>query len=144
MKKEEGNICPLSPAPVEVYNEIVEYLEPTNCLHLIPRTLIADHAMAKYHLIQAQFELSQFTNVSQPMTDKNGRSEGEPNYINELPVMTDFVKAMKELQKMVLETWSPIWEIVSRNSERLVTKEGDAKWQFIFAVRGDRFDMAQN
>ena len=141
MKKMDGQICPLSPMPIDVYREIVEYLEPSNCLHLIPRSLIADHAMAKYHLIQAQFELSIFTNVASPPVDKNGKPEGDPDFIPELPKITDFVKAMERLQKMVLDTWTPIWDIVSRNSERLMTNDSEAKWQFMFTVRGDRFNM---
>jgi len=144
MKKMDGQICPLSPMPVDVYREIVEYLEPTNCLHLIPRSLIADHAMAKYHLIQAQFELSLFTNVASPPVDKNGNPEGHPNYLPELPKITDFVKAMERLQKMVLDTWTPIWDIVSRNSERSVTTESEEIMMFMLTARGDRFNMPKN
>jgi hypothetical protein len=144
MQKMDGQICPLSPMPIDVYREIVDYLEPSNCLHLIPRSLIADHAMAKYHLIQAQFELSQFTNVASPPVDKNGNPEGHPAYLPELPKITDFVKAMERLQKMVLDTWTPIWDIVSRNSEQSVIGEDEKIFQFMFTVRGDRFNMAKN
>jgi hypothetical protein len=144
MQKMDGQICPLSPLPIDVYREIVDYLEPSNCLHLIPRSLIADHAMAKYHLIQAQFELSQFTNVASPPVDKNGNPEGHPAYLPELPKITDFVKAMERLQKMVLDTWTPIWDIVSRNSERSIADSDEEILQFMFTVRGDRFGMAKN
>ena len=144
MLKLDGQICPLSPLPIDVYREIVNYLEPSNCLHLIPRSLIADHAMAKYHLIQAQFELSQFTNVASPPVDKNGNSEGHPAYLPELPQITDFVKAMERLQKMVIDTWTPIWDIVSRNAERTVADSDEAVLKFMFTARGDRFGMAKN
>lgn len=104
------------PTPTELYTETVRYLEPSDCLSLIPTALIADYAMAKYHLINSQYELGRTATVAHVDTGKRDK-KGDPikNY-----QLTDFTEAMLKLQKNVLATWEPIWEIVSRNSERLV------------------------
>jgi hypothetical protein len=73
----------------------------------IPAALISDYVMAKYYLICAQFDLSKTATVVQ-----TGKNEFE---------ITSFTEAMLKLQKNVLTCWEPIWEIVSKNSERLVT-----------------------
>jgi hypothetical protein len=76
--------------------------------------------------------------------DKNGNPEGHPAFLPELPKITDFVKAMERLQKMAIDTWTPIWDIVSRNSERSIADSDEEILQFMFTVRGDRFGMAKN
>lgn len=100
------------PTPTEIFSSTVQYLEPSECLNLIPAELIADYAMAKYYLICSQYELSSTATVAR---DKGKNSENPTYYI------TSFTEAMLKLQKNVLQTWEPIWDIVSRNSERLVT-----------------------
>jgi len=95
------------PTPTDIFNETVQYLEPSECLNLIPMALIADYCLAKYYLINAQYELSQTATVGY-------------NVKREL-VVTEFTEAMLKMQKNVLATWTPIWDIVSRNSERLIT-----------------------
>jgi hypothetical protein len=94
-------------SPNEIFMNTVKFLEPSECLNLIPIELIADYAMAKYYLICAQHELSRMAIV--------GRKGDTDFYI------TSFTEAMLKMQKNVLQTWEPIWEIVSRNSERLIT-----------------------
>jgi hypothetical protein len=95
------------PLPTEIFMDTVQYLEPSECLNLISTELIADYAMAKYYLICAQYELSRTATVS-----KNDKNEY---------AVTSFTEAMLKMQKNVLQTWQPIWDIVSRNSERLIT-----------------------
>ena len=95
------------PTPMEIYSETVRYLEPSDCLNLIPTALIADYAMAKYFLINAQYELSKTATVA-----KNKQGE---------VVVTSFTEAMLKMQKNVITAWTPIWDIVSRNSERIIT-----------------------
>lgn len=97
---------PGAPTPIEIYHETIRYLEPSDCLNLIPSALIADYVMAKYYLICAQFDLSKTATVIQI-----SKTEFE---------ITDFTEAMLKLQKNVLACWTPIWDIVSKNSERLV------------------------
>jgi len=97
---------PGAPSPIEIYHETVRYLEPSDCLNLIPTALIADYVMAKYYLICAQFDLSKTATVIQ-----KSKTEFE---------ITSFTEVMLKLQKNVLACWEPIWDIVSRNSERLV------------------------
>jgi len=92
--------------PMEIYRETIAYLEPSGCLHLIPAALIRDHVMANYHMVQAHYELSQSSNVG-----KNQKDE---------VVITSFAEIMLKMQKNVLATWEPIWDIVSRNSERIL------------------------
>lgn len=98
------------PTPTELYIDTVKYLEPSDCLNLIPISMIADYAMAKYHLLHAQYELGRTATVTKVDTKKGGESFE----------ITDFAEAMLKMQKNVLATWDPIWDIVSRNSERLV------------------------
>jgi len=92
--------------PNEIYSETIAYLTPSGCLHLIPAPMIMDYVMAKYYLLQAQYELS-----SSVIVGKNEKEE---------VVISSFTEAMLKLQKNVLATWAPIWDIVSRNSERVV------------------------
>lgn len=94
------------PTPIEIFEETVAFLEPSDCLNLIPSALIADYSMAKYYLINAQHELSKTATVAY-----NGKRE---------LVVTGFTEAMLKMQKNVIQTWTPIWDIVSRNSERLM------------------------
>ena len=98
---------PGAPTPIRIYHETIRYLEPSGCLHLIPAALIADYVMAKYYLICAQFDLSKTATVIQ---------KGNNDF-----AITSFAEAMLKLQKNVLACWEPIWEIVSKNAERLVT-----------------------
>lgn len=112
-KREQGN-RPGIPTPTELYIDTVTYLEPSGCLNLVPAALIADYAMAKYYLLHAQYELGKTATVTQ--IKKKEKSE-----IREIYEITDFAEAMLKMQKNVLATWQPIWDIVSRNSEQLVT-----------------------
>jgi hypothetical protein len=102
MRKDTDGI----PEPTAIFEEAVRFLEPSGCLNLIPAALIADYAMAKYYLIHAQYELSKTATVAY-------------NSKREL-VITDFTEAMLKLQRNVIATWSPIWDIVSKNSEWLI------------------------
>jgi hypothetical protein len=95
------------PTPIALYHETIRYLQPSDCLNLIPAALISDYVMAKYYLLCAQFDLSKTAIVAK--NDKNDWA------------VTGFTDAVLKLQKNVLACWEPIWDIVSRNSERLVT-----------------------
>lgn len=114
-KREQGQ-RPGIPTPTELYLETVRFLESSDCLILIPPSMIADYAMAKYHLLHAQYELGRTATVTQvTKTDSRGVKKSESYEL------TDFAEAMLKMQKNVLATWEPIWDIVSRNSERFVT-----------------------
>ena len=114
MEKRENR--PGTPSPTELYIDTVNYLEPSDCLNLIPVSLIAYYALAKYHLLHSQYELGKTTNVTK--VEKGKKRDGTPNEVYEI---TDFAEVMLKMQKNVLACWEPIWDIVSRNSERLVT-----------------------
>jgi len=102
---------PGAPTPIELYHETIKYLEPSDCMNLIPSALISDYVMAKYYLICAQFDLSKTATVIQRKIKNSDEFDYE---------ITSFTEAMLKLQKNVLACWEPIWEIVSKNSERLV------------------------
>ena len=116
LEKQEQSQREGIPTPTELYIDTVQYLEPSDCLNLIPIAMIADYAMAKYHLLHTQYELGKTATVVK--VEKGKKTSGKPNEVYEI---TDFAEAMLKMQKNVLATWEPIWDIVSRNSERLVT-----------------------
>jgi hypothetical protein len=111
----------LVPSPVQIFEEIVCFLEPSMSLCLISPQLLADYSCAKYYLICAQHQLSQMAIVGYEPT---GKLKNNGQELNELKV-TSFTEAMLKLQKNVLATWEPIWDIVSRNSERLIANPED-------------------
>jgi len=103
------------PSPAELYTETIEYLEPSGCLHLIPTALIANYAMALHHLHNANYELALTGSV---VTYEKGRNvSGE---IEQTSEMTDFAEAVIKFQKNVHACWTPIWDIVSRNSTQVI------------------------
>gem|GEM_PF-1046152 len=105
------------PSPVQLFEDIVQFLEPSKCLHLISPQLLADYSLAKYYLICSQFEL---TNLAITGYELTGKKDASGKDIKELRI-TPTTDAMLKLQKNVLSTWEPIWSIVSQNSERLIT-----------------------
>jgi len=92
--------------PSEVYREAIRYMEPSGCLYLIPRDLLTEYAIAKYNLLQTQYE-SKFY----PIVGKTESGDVEISQYQEL--------VMKQ-EKTVLSIWTVIWDIISRNSERIV------------------------
>jgi hypothetical protein len=120
-----------APSPVDIFADIVHFLEPSKCLHLISPQLLADYALAKYYLICAQYQLSQMAIVGYVST---GKKDEKGKEISELRV-TSFTEAMLKLQKNVLSTWEPIWSIVSQNSERLITNPEE---EVLLMVMGGR------
>jgi hypothetical protein len=94
------------PRPSDIFTEIVDYLEPSDCLNLIPVHLIVDYSLAKHLLLAAHWELAQTAIVIE-----NGDNE---------IVVSSFTEAVLKLQKNMMLTWEPIWDIVSRNSEKIL------------------------
>lgn len=127
MEKREQEQRPGIPTPTELYIDTIKYLEPSDCLNLIPVSMIIDYVLAKYHLRHAQYELGRTATVAR--VDKGGKNGGETYEL------TGFADAMLRMQKNVLATWEPIWEIISRNSERLVT---DPEQEFLALIFGGR------
>ena len=121
---------PNAPSPIEIYHETIRYLEPSECLHLIPTALISDYVMAKYYLIVAQFDLSGMVIVGKV---------GENLY-----KITDFTEAMLKLQKNVLACWSPIWDIVSRNSMQSIDNPEDDIFLTLFTGKKRKTSKSQN
>jgi len=92
-------------SPLEIFDETVKELEPTDCLKYMTSKLIADYAMARYYLYCAQYELSLMHTVTK--NEKTGMFH-----------VSGFADAVIKMQKNVLDCWHPIWEIVERNSEK--------------------------
>jgi len=109
---------PNCPSPDVIYRDTIRYLEPSECLHLIPTALISDYVMAKYYLAVAQFDLAGMAIVER--TQKNEYR------------ITDFAEAMLKMQKNVLATWTPIWDIVSKNSLHKVETSEDELFAVLF------------
>ena len=110
------------PTPTEIFNDTVEYLRPSGCLHLMPVLLLGDYVMAKYHLLIAQYQLVKTGIITQDNKSKE-------IYI------TPFTEAMLKLQKNALSTWQPIWDIVSRNSQTLLENPEDQLFAMIMGAR---------
>ena len=91
----------------EIFEKTLDHLEPSGCLNLIPVENICEYVLAKYYLIDAQYALSKTAIVA-----LNDKKEA---------VITGFTEAMLKLQKNVALTWGGIWDVVSRNSEKLLT-----------------------
>jgi hypothetical protein len=109
------------PTPSDIYKTVVKELQPSGCLDLISTYLLCDFALAKYYLINAQYELSQTATVAY-----NEKHELE---------MTSFAEAMIKLQKTVIDTWLIIWSIIEKNSTKsLVNPEED----LILAINANR------
>jgi hypothetical protein len=95
-----------TPTPAEIFRSTLEFLERTGCLHLVHEDLIANYAVARHYLLCAQCDLSKMTFVS--------RNKSNDMYI------TVPTEAMVLLQKNVTMTWQTIWDIISRNSEKVI------------------------
>jgi hypothetical protein len=112
---------PVKVTPTDIYKRVIAYLEPSECLHLIPEELIQNWVMANYHVKQAYHELSMYPNVTQ---DSKGKM-----------ITTDFFDVMTKMQKRVEESWKPIWEIISRNSERTL---GNPDTELLMTILGNK------
>jgi hypothetical protein len=110
------------PTPTVIFEETVEYLRPSGCLHLIPVLLLGDYVLAKYQLLIAQYQLAK-TGI---LTQDEGKTE---IYI------TPFTEAMLKLQKNALATWAPIWDIVSKNSLTRIDDPDAALFGMIMGAR---------
>jgi hypothetical protein len=92
--------------PSEIYREQVEYLLPSGCLYLISREILTEYAIAKYNLLQAQYESKYY-----PIVGKTDKGSVEISQYQEL---------VMKWSKTVLAIETFIWDIISRNSERVV------------------------
>jgi hypothetical protein len=110
------------PTPRQIFLEDVAHLRPSCCLRLIPAALLAEHAMAKYYLLVAQWELSQTA-----LTSKDEKTQRV--------LVTSFTEAMLKMQKNCAMTWNSIWTIVQRNAEQMVTNPEEDLMLDIIAAR---------
>jgi len=94
------------PSAVEFFEEIVDWLEPTGCLGLVPVGNIANYAAAKYFLVEAMHTLTKTAIVAKDASD---------NY-----AVTGFAKGFFECMKTANAAWDLIWQVVRDNSETLV------------------------
>jgi hypothetical protein len=115
---------PVLLSAVEIHKETISFLESTGCLHLIFPGLIEEYVLSKYYLQTATYELSKTATVA--YNDKH-----------EL-VITSFAEAMLKMQKNVIATWSQIWDIVSKNSEKLISHPEKDLISMMFAGRSRR------
>jgi hypothetical protein len=102
LENRAGELVPID----KLFDEIVDEIESTGCLNLVPTELIVGYAVAKYRWLEAE---SQLTKTA--MVTRNSKQEYE---------MTDFAKVELFYKKSKQEAWSPIWEIVVKNSEKAI------------------------
>ena len=114
----EANI----PTPRQLFDIDVEHLRPSGVLRLIPSALIEEHALAKYFLMVAQWELSETAITA---------SNKETKQV----FVTSFTEAMLKLQKNCQTTWTMIWNIVQKNAEQIITDPEDDLMLEVIAMR---------
>ena len=127
---EKRELRPGIPTPTEIFTETVRHLEPSECLNLVPVGLIADYAVAKHHLLQAQYELARTGNVASVDT---GKTKGGKELKD--VKRSDYVEVMVKLQKNALDVWEKIWDIVARNSEKIIA---NPEKDFMAVIVGSR------
>ena len=121
------------PLPVEIYAETVDYLEPSGCLPLIPKALISDYVMAKYYLYCAQDFLA--TPKAHIVVKADVKRGADGDTYSQYRI-SDFTESVIKLQKHAAACWQPIWDIVSRNSERLIENPEDDYMAYLLGGRG--------
>jgi len=94
------------PSAVDFFNRMVDWLETTGCLHMIPPDMIAEYALAKFFMIETAYGLSHIAVVAKP-------EKGEP-------IVTPYAKGFFECAKVASEMWQIIWEIVAHNSTKFL------------------------
>jgi len=104
---------------VDFFEEIVDWLEPTGCMHLIPPTLIAQFALAKYFLLDVGDLVGRMgvINYKAKNKGKSGGSGGETETVLEI---TAAAKGFSEYLKNVTEAWNQIYAIVRDNSTFII------------------------
>ena len=104
---------------VDFFEEIVDWLEPTGCMHLIPPTLIAQFALAKYFLLDVGDLVGRMgvINYKAKNKGKSGGSSGETETVLEI---TAAAKGFSEYLKNVTEAWNQIYAIVRDNSTFII------------------------
>jgi len=101
---------------VDFFEEIVDWLEPTGCMHLIPPTLIAQYALAKYFLIDVGELVGKMGVINYK---SKGRASPMGKGGDELEV-TAAAKGFSEYLKNVTESWNQIYAIVRDNSTAII------------------------
>ena len=103
---------------IDFFEEIVDWLEPTGCMHLIPPTLIAQYALAKYFLIDVGELVGKMGVINYKSKSRNGAGTGGRG-ADELEI-TPAAKGFSEYLKNVTESWDQIYAIVRDNSTTLI------------------------
>lgn len=92
------------PNAEEIWNQVVDWLETTGCVHLIPPDYIAEYALLKVRWLEAEARIDMTGFLSKhPVTSK--------------PITSPFVKTGIEYLKAADTAWQKIWRIVAQNSE---------------------------
>ena len=86
------------PGLTDLFNETVTFLKRNSCATVVPGCLIANHALASYSSINAQYEWAQY-----PITPKD-------NEYGEL--MLTYSEIIRTMQECVLLSWQPIQTII--------------------------------
>jgi hypothetical protein len=103
--REKPNKSGSYPNAEEVFTQVVDWLETTGCLHLIPPDYIAEYTLLKVRWLETEAR-----------TDFVGFLGKHP--INGAPTSSPIIKAGIEYLKAAQVSWEKIWRIVAQNSEK--------------------------
>ena len=103
--REKANKSGDYPNAEEIFTMVVDWLETTGCLHLIPPDYIAEYTLLRVRWMEAEAR-----------TDLVGFLGKHP--INGAPTSSPIIKAGIEYWKASQTAWEKIWRIVAQNSQR--------------------------
>ena len=103
--REKTNRSGSYPNAEEIFTMVVDWLETTGCLRLIPPDYIAEYTLLRVRWMEAEAR-----------TDLVGFLGKHP--INQAPISSPIIKAGIEYWKASQTAWEKIWRIVAQNSEK--------------------------
>ena len=103
--KEKENRSGSYPNAEEIFALVVDWLETTGCLHLVPPDYIAEYTLLRVRWMEAEAR-----------TDMVGFLSKHP--ITKAPISSPIIKAGLEYKKAADVAWEKIWRIVTQNSQK--------------------------
>ena len=102
--KNKNNRSGEFPSAEEVWNMVLDWLETTGCVHLIPPDYIAEYTLLKVRWIEAEARIDMAGFLSKhPITGQ--------------PITSPLIKSGIEYLKAANAAWDKIWKIVAQNCE---------------------------
>ena len=102
--KVKNNLSGEFPSAEDIFKLVVDWLESTGCVHLIPPDYIAEYTLLKVRWLEAEARV-----------DRSGFLAKHP--VTKQPITNPVIKAGIEYLKAANAAWDKIWKIVAQNSE---------------------------